>query len=515
MKEAKHSQNLFLFIIRILTVLLLALFLINYIRVAIPRIKYPFELEWNEGDIAVASIRVSEGKPIYPPPEEGYVPYFYPPLFPMICGMLFKLFGASLSIGRILSFVASLGLAVVLGITVYQWTRNTFAGIFSGLFYISCYKVSGFWTDLMRIDSFAWFLSFACVMLIFTKDKPSPLRLVIAAIAGVGAALCKQNAALPIIPAALFLFIYHHKRSRFYFFMVAALIAINFFWFYTHGANSWFFKYYYQIPSKHHVFWNFLTERLPGQLYGYITLPLIFVGVWFVISLPFFKKQNPLTTLWFLLISAAATVGGILAYLKIGGFVNNFIPLLAALALLMGMAVHFFWTFLPSKRFFFVPRLIVHLGILILLVAILPRYTFHDREVFPHPGSTERGYELINIIHDLPGKVYVPHHNYYAYWAGKGMFYSVDAVRDLNWAGVATPEKLKNALKKAEYDWLVLDIDINYEWIPGDALSLIKRNYVSKGRVIQYRHFLEVQPITGCTMKPRFLWKARTSNVSR
>ncbi len=580
------------------------MFLLQFIFVSIERIQYPFELEWNEGDIGVAAIRVSEGMPLYPPPEAGYVPYFYPPLYPMVLGVLFKLYGASLTIGRALSFIATLGLGAVLGAIVYKWSRNLCAALFTGLFYIATYKVSGFWMDLTRIDSFAWFMSFACVMLIFTPKRPSYFTLVIASLVAVGAAFSKQNATLPVLAGALFLFLYYNKRGGI-FFVIGAILTVNIFWYVcTKTENTWFLKYYYQIASKHPVFWNYLVDknRIPKQFFTYVSLPLLFLGGWLALAwiysfvamvmgilrhvrtaimrdwvrfaivmvgaiavsagmyiflqsripknfpreaLPYiraftlvleswivialiwkvgiatgdvpgvFKRFDPLTPLWFTILATAATFGGIMGYLKVGGFVNNFMPLLAVMALLLGIAFHSLWTLIPARRNLFFPRVLVHAGILVLVVFILPPFLYEDKRVLPFEGSEKRGEQLIRTIGELPGKVYVPHHNYYAALAGKGMFYSVDAIRDLNWAGIGTPKTLRNALQQSEYDWIVLDMDLRHEWVPGDVRTFIQRNYTSKGRIIQYKSFRELEPVTGCTMKPRLLWQSRKSRLHK
>lgn len=569
LREVKEPVSLqpLLWSLRVITIMVLALFLVQYVHVAVERIAYPFELEWNEGDIAVAAIRVAQGKPLYPDPEQGYVPYFYPPLYQILCGLLFKIFGASLTIGRAVSFIASLGMILVLALTIWNWTRDYYAATVAGLFYIACYRVSGYWTDLMRVDSFAWLLSFTTICLLLNKNKPSAFRLIVAGILVVATAFAKQNAIIPIIPAALFLLIHHHRRSGI-FFVIAAVLIVNLVWIYVNYKNPWFLKYYYQIPSRHVVFWKLLKERLPQQLYPYITLPAIFAGCWLVISALFPKRQSPLTLLWFLLILIASIVAGLSGYLKIGGFVNNFFPIIAAMSLIIGLGFHFFWqlftgnqhskivyilfwailigavsygvfgshkaeaqdsnlpllivafliiiglaiyffVYMLPRQQLFMPALIVHIALLIFMVYTVKPLLYNHKDILPYPGSKERGHELIEKIRNLPGKVYIPHHNYYAYLAGKDIFYSVDAVRDLNWAGIGTPKALRDALSRAVFDWIILDIDLAYEWIPADLTPHIRQNYVPRGNVINYRHFLELEPRTGCTMKPRFLWQSR------
>lgn len=540
LNNKNHIENHpILIALRVLTVLLLSLLLVQYVWVSVQRISYPFELEWNEGDMAIGAIRVVEGKPLYPPPDKGYSGYSYPPLYYMMCGVLFKIFGVSLSVGRALSFLASLGLLIILTLIVYNWTKDILAGVIAGLFYIACYRVSGFWTDLMRLDSLAWFLSFFSILLLFNKNKPTAIKLVFAGILATAAAFTKQNAVFPIMLASLFLIIYHHRQAGI-FFLVAAVFTVNIFWVLAHTGNSWIIKYYLLMPRKHPVFWKNLKNIFPEQFLPYLWIPLVFLGVWLIFSAFFPRRQKPITTLWFLLLTASSFMGGLLPYLKIGGYINNFMPLLAAVSLLMGLGFHFFWSFLPRGRAF-VPKLIVHFVLLFLLalslggphiiyngkkISLLPhwkifskvRYSpslqllYNDREVLPYPGSKERGKELIRRLRNLPGKVYVPHHNYYAYLAGKGYYYSIDTVRDIAWGGVSTPKPLLEALQNQEFNWIILDMDLRYEWLPGDVRSLIQRNYINKGRIIRERHFLELSPVTGCTnMKPRFLWQSRKS----
>ena len=601
----QHKGEVFLIALRVLAIALPALMLIQFVLVSIERVKYPFELEWNEGDIAIAAIRVMESKPLYPPPDQGYVPYFYPPLYQMLCGFLFSIFGVSLTIGRAVSLLSSLGLSAAIGIIVYNWTRNAYAAFLAGLFYIATYKISGYWLDLMRIDAFGWFLSFACVMLIFTPKKPSHLQLIIAGFLAVGAAFSKQNVTLPIIAAGVFLFLYHFRRAG-SFFLIGAVLTVNIFWFYTtQTENTWLVKYYYQIASHHTVFWEYLADknRFVGQFLVFVKLPLYFIGGWLAVALTaslaavvvavvrtfkntssprpkiviifaiialiglsvagylVFKKSipprfpaeaipyarlifvmleawmvltviwllagwyhaiptglkhfDPQIPLWFLLLTVAATFGGVMGYLKIGGFVNNFIPMLATMALLIGVAFHYLWNLISSRNWFFT-RFLIHAGLLVFLVFTIPTFLYREADILPFPNSTQRGEELIEKIRGLEGRIYMPHHNYYAYLANKDVFYSVDAVRDLNWAGVPSPQPLRDALQNAEFDWLILDIDpLNYEWIPQDVRIFIQRNYVKEGNVIDYVHFREMEPVTGCAMKPRFLWRSHKDRIRR
>ncbi len=475
-------------------------FLVLYCYCAVQHITYPFELEWLEGDVAVYSIRILDGEPLYPDPEQGYVPYLYPPFYQYVMAGLFGIFGVELGVGRALSFLASLGTAIFIFLIVYNWTRSKPAGLLAGLFYFAFYKVAGFWYDLVRVDSMAWFLAIATVYLLCKKDRKT-WQIALGGVLSILALLTKQSTAVILVGAILFLLITDLSRARL-FVLIFVIVLVNSFWLLSHGENSWFAKYYYLIPLKLPVFWKEQGSRLWPELFKNIFLLLVLATGWVTGSV--IMKRYRVQLVW-LGMFALSTVAALLPFVNIGGYVNNFIPLLCFLSVIIGFS---FNMLINLTKTFWKQAGIVICFLIFMLFALKP-LGYKLESVLPHPGGKNRGKQLLELVKGTPGSFYFLHHNYYGYKAGKGIFYSVDAIRDLKWAGYPTPQRLKQAITRKQFDYIVLDIPLHAEWVPGDVKSLLQRYYRLKGPIINYDHFRELEPITGCLMKPRYLWVPR------
>ena len=60
-------------------------------RTVVPRIPYPYDLEWMEGGMLLHAARIAEGQPLYVTPSIDFIPFIYTPLYPWIVGGLASL----------------------------------------------------------------------------------------------------------------------------------------------------------------------------------------------------------------------------------------------------------------------------------------------------------------------------------------------------------------------------------------------------------------------------------------
>ena len=77
------------------------------------RVFYPYDLEWMEGGMLHHAERISEGSGIYGPPTIDFVPYLYTPLYPGVLAVLGSIFGLSFALGRMVSALSLVGIAIV------------------------------------------------------------------------------------------------------------------------------------------------------------------------------------------------------------------------------------------------------------------------------------------------------------------------------------------------------------------------------------------------------------------
>jgi hypothetical protein len=98
------------------------------------RMFYRFSITYNEGWTVYHSDSVSKSKQIYDT-KDPFTPVVYPPLFFYLEGMVGKLFGNFLVIGRILSFLGLICTSIFAALIVRIFSRNAIGGFFAGIFF--------------------------------------------------------------------------------------------------------------------------------------------------------------------------------------------------------------------------------------------------------------------------------------------------------------------------------------------------------------------------------------------
>lgn len=121
---------------------------------------YPYGLENGEGFVLDSSLQVAGGRS----PYHGLDDYpltvgNYPPLYYWLNGMAIRYFGLSPAPGRILSALAALAAAVLVGYLAASLTGEPLAGVLAALFYLSHPTVRNA-SALARVDTLAGALAF-------------------------------------------------------------------------------------------------------------------------------------------------------------------------------------------------------------------------------------------------------------------------------------------------------------------------------------------------------------------
>jgi len=148
------------------TISLGAIFFLGlFLRVALQRIDYPFELERMEGSMVDHMLRVYHGKSLYPKPSLEFVSAIYPPIYFWISALVAKIVGVGFFPLRLVSFLASLvNFALVFRI-IHRETGIVSSGILAAGLFIGTFGLGGAWFDIARMDSL--FLTFFWVVFIW------------------------------------------------------------------------------------------------------------------------------------------------------------------------------------------------------------------------------------------------------------------------------------------------------------------------------------------------------------
>jgi hypothetical protein len=95
--------------------------MVAWLLIALVRLPYPFELEWNGGAMLDHCERLVNHLPLYVPPSGGWFPYEYPPLYMAVCAFFMSwLGGPSYAVMRLVSIGSTLGCAAIL----FLWVRR-------------------------------------------------------------------------------------------------------------------------------------------------------------------------------------------------------------------------------------------------------------------------------------------------------------------------------------------------------------------------------------------------------
>ncbi|MCZ7582300.1 MAG: hypothetical protein M5R36_02615 [Deltaproteobacteria bacterium] len=84
--------------------------------VAFSRAGYPYELEFEEGDLFLTALRVLDGQPIYPDPAQdpNFVPLLYTPFYYHAAALFVAVLGRSIFACRVLSILATFAIAALI-----------------------------------------------------------------------------------------------------------------------------------------------------------------------------------------------------------------------------------------------------------------------------------------------------------------------------------------------------------------------------------------------------------------
>ncbi len=645
-----------------LIILVLLLPFVDFLRVSLGRMFYPFEVEWLEGEVAVYAVRWQQEPSLsflYPPYEEGqYVPHLYPPLYQIVLSEIQGFLGGPmLGLGRLLSFASVLTLMAAVAFIVREATHSWWAAAGGALLYPIFFKASGFWYDLVRVDSFAYALALWSVFFVVRRgggvpslllgfafgllahfSKQTAIFLPILAFFSRGAVSLAQILAdpLPLKRAGIAprgVAYLKHPYAVVFLVLPILLITLNLLYFIQQGLLGSIGFYLYEVGKSHNIFYHKIIDEGYQSLWQYQVflawmLPL---GIWangmlrswkpwweavvalvlgiFVtgiaadylnglaaewqsvrgLSIEGFLSPEamkivaaswPEPVRW----AAAASLGGLViwglrwllyrtvvpgawwigalfaaqhvalvTWVKIGGFVNNFIPLFAVQSVLFGLALA--WIFRGARRLSIQGGTIAAGALVFLIVAAswfgtrgflaarnpenslyrraiasippperdrIPswwvvdglRYDTKDNPLggqIPAESTEEWGPRLLDRIAELQedGGVYLPHQNFLGHLAGVPIRPSIDSIRDVAYTGRPTPEPLLRMIHEREYQYIITMMDLRYEWMPGDFSAAMKENYELLGELLPEAPREAYRPVTGVSLRPELIYRAK------
>ncbi len=469
------------------------------------RISHPFELEWMEGGSLQHLLRIAEGLPLYDAPSLEFVPYPYPALFYYAAWPFAALMGYELPALRALSVVSTIASALLLFALVRFETRSPAISIAAAGLFIATYLESGAYMDVARLDAFFLMLALAATAALRMRDDG--IGWLLAGLLMAAATLTKQTA--PAIFAPLLLWAFARDRlvgadadrglSRVLRIVgVAGFVAALGAWTWSRGENDYFLHYVLGAQAGHEIRWEMIPAFFGVDLF--YTLPIAtIVAVWGL------WRHADRTSFWFYLAFFVGVVAAcIVPRVKVGGAMNNLIPLHAA-AILLGCVGWGAWRNARGEGVRF--ERFAMLG----LVVQFAWLAFDPRVAPPRDGDAEAGARFVEQLARIDGEILMPAHGYLAGMAGKRVFAHQMPVDDIQDSGLAEAKALRGEFARAiaaqEFALIVDAADRFLERYP-DA-QVLKQHYELRGPVFQEAHVLV--PRSGWPVSPGRVWVPKRS----
>lgn len=453
------------------------------------RLRYPFDLEWMEGGLLHHALRLREGDPIYAPPSSEFIPYLYTPLYPALLAALGSVLPLGYTLGRAVSVLALVGVAVVAAWSLVRVPRATpeaqasraprLLGLALALGLFSAgYPVVEGWYDLVRADTLVLLLvtaPLAVAPAIAQRARAPGLR-AHASVAALAAALatayfCKQTAVFYVAAGgAIVLGAAPRKVPTFV--VVAGLIGLGGTALAQWLTDGWFWVYVSEIHRAHDFSWDRFWRSFGNILWrpslpGAAPYPALGAAMTLAVltglaatALCYRRTRaipvgaRPLL-LWAPIFALSTVVGAIGWGTEFAHF-NAYQPALVHGALAAGAAVG---AVAASARALGALRAasIAPYLLALALGAALWLARWQPSHFVPTPADAAAGERLLARVRALPGEVWIPSHPYYLVLAGKQPWVHRMGIKDVTWRQSRQVVGLTEALASRRFSALVLD----------------------------------------------------------
>ena len=446
------------------------------------RIAYPYDLEWMEGGMLHHALRFQTGHGIYTAPSIEFIPYLYTPLYPALLATLGGIFGLSYTLGRVLSVLSLLGIAVVGTITIcaprfrHDGKAPGIVGsvLALGLFAAVYPYVEG-WYDLVRADTMFLFLVTAgLAAAMFWSGEGVGVRghARVAAVAAIFAFafFAKQTGVLYVALGGVVVLIVAWRRILTYA-LVAAFVGFGGTGLMNATSDGWFWVYVRKIHNAHDFnydrFWksysNILWHFRALTVVVAVTL-LVVLYTWLRRPAQGLRRELPRQAKPFLLWTAAfalSTVVGAIGWGTEFAHFNAYMPAFLHGALAAGAAVPALAACVGilggARRY---SRPVAHgvaAAAALSLALTCMHWTWQPTRFIPTQADVAAGDLLIKRLTALQGDVWMPSHPWYLVLAGKQPHVHRMGIKDVTWRQNRMVLGLDEALKSHRFSAIVFD----------------------------------------------------------
>ena len=452
--------------------------------------------------------RARMGMPIFTAPSMEYVPLIYTPFYYYVAAAVSTVTGLSFFPLRIVSFLASLGLFVLMYKLARCESGDRRTGVIAVSLFAATFVIGGSWLDIGRNDSLFLFMAIAGVYALRRSDTLKSA--VVAGLCFAVAAMTKQSALVIAAPLGLHLLLANWRRGL-AFGVPLALVFFGLAGIFDWVSDGWFGYYTIEIPRGHALvperFLGFWTDDMLGKF------PIATVGGLGYLAyrtVPRARRSGFLGALGAGLLAAAWS-----SRMHSGGIENVLIPgyfalsLCFALGLGEGMVGGGESRFAPYRPL----ALCTAAGLQFLLLV------YNPTAQVPNSADREAGQALVRELATIDGPVWVPGQPYLAEVAGKPAYAHAVALQDILRAGesptkTALARDLVGSITERRFTALLLDGSFQDE-CPPRATVIDDVNWICPEIQAAYRRErllvldpAAFEPVAGSPRRPVILYRA-------
>ncbi|RJQ22402.1 MAG: hypothetical protein C4560_02435 [Nitrospiraceae bacterium] len=476
------------------------LYIIVYVILAVYRIQYPFELEWQEGAFVDHVRWILSGHRYYDSPSIEFVASIYTPLYFYSSALLSKITGIGFFPLRLISFVSSLGSFIIIFLMVRRETENVFSGIIATGLFAATYNMSGSWFDIGRSDSLFLFLLLAALYVLRFYD--SSVSYLGAGILISLSYLTKQTALVISLPVMLYCVLIKRRSAVFFIAPIVIIMGLgSIFLNYIH--DGWFNYYVFELPRTTPVDYRYLVRYWTGDILTtmFFAFP---VAIFYIISLRL--NSNNKNFAFYMLAAIGMIIASWYSRFRGGGYYNVLMPAYAITSILFGLGLN---KLLEMRESFSADK--KHLMKIFIYLACIVQFMngsliYNPLDQVPTKKDMEAGRKLIGKMSQIKGEVFMPFHGSLAAMAGKKSYVNMMGMRDVlttsdkNHQDIKNrfTEELKQAIREKKFAAVIIN---SFEpWYPPD----LEKYYIKKEKIFDDETVFI--PVTGLSTRPEFIY---------
>jgi len=464
------------------------------------RLVYPYEVEWNEGAVLDHAIRILDGKPIYTAPSLDFSAFVYTPFYYYVTSVVMKIGGEGLWAGRLVSILSILLSAFLIGKIVRRETSSSMLSVSGAMLFIAFYRLTGFFYDIVRMDSLALCLVVAAIYsaLYFRRGH------IIGAIFVALAYFTKQQM-LFVWPAIALCFALRDRRQLISFAFLSLLIVVAGTIVLSLSTNGWYRFYTYTIPSMKasagfdwQTALEFFRYWMLGS-FGFTTLAIL-IAIFAVRKDAKSARGN-----LFVIIACyiMATISGAIGFGNPGGYKNVLMPLAATISIIFPISANIISEgirkFLDGDRS---SNSQISAAIMLLAFLSLAYNPLGQKMLFASTKQRLAGDEFMAKLKAMPGDVWIPYHGYIGRLAGKQTHVHFMAMNDAlvphDTTSIRYQHEIDSSLAAFRFTSIIRDEENVFHW---DSVQ----HYSRSGTIFQTPNVF-ISRIGDAQTRPQFIY---------